>query len=245
MNKFTRHLHRLFWSLYGPVVWDEKRSTERLPLIRTVTGLLLIRRKNDNEQVLDAGCGTGSYSLSLAQAGFDVLGIDFAAGMIASARSKTTDEMLGHAYFEVADLNRPLPFTDEHFDHCINISVLQVLEDPAATLKELWRVLKPEGTLLLLHVPRLHSEKWSYREAVRSRMAKLETKGLFRQILVAAKVYAEQTSAVNYWTEQELYRMLTRARFRPLSTESHNPILVLAEKLPEPLLACGESASML
>ncbi|MFH0991800.1 MAG: class I SAM-dependent methyltransferase [bacterium] len=38
-----------------------------------------------NEWVLDAGCGTGNYSVALAQAGYCVIGTDFTAGMLAKA----------------------------------------------------------------------------------------------------------------------------------------------------------------
>jgi ubiquinone/menaquinone biosynthesis C-methylase UbiE len=53
----------------------------------------LSRVKSKGERALDAGCGTGNYALALAQVGFHVTGIDYAAGMLARAQDKVTDEL--------------------------------------------------------------------------------------------------------------------------------------------------------
>lgn len=230
MKPSTRPFQRLFWSYYGPLVWDSKESGGKLPAIQMITELLQNRRKAPMERVLDAGCGTGEFSLALAEVGFDVTGVDFAAGMVGSARAKTSHNMPGRASFKVGDLNKPLSFPDECFDHCIHISVLQLVADPTATLKELWRLLKPEGTLVLLHVPRVPAANLTYRDALRSRLKKFETRGIWKTLWVAAKVYAERTTSVTYWTEVELKEMLIQAHFLPLSTESENPIVILSSK---------------
>ena len=75
---------------------------------------------------------------------------------------------MGAITFQQMSLNEPLVFPDAHFDHIINISVLQVVADPDWTLRELARVLKPGGTLLLLHVPRPAYHVLSLREEIRA-----------------------------------------------------------------------------
>jgi SAM-dependent methyltransferase len=89
--------------------------------------------------VLDAPCGDGSLALTLQQAGYDAHGVDINA---AGAR------LLGPAYHDV-DLNGRLPFADALFDVAVSIEGIEHLENRFAYLRELHRVLKPHGTLIL------------------------------------------------------------------------------------------------
>lgn len=50
--------------------------------------------KGDTIRILDLGCGTGSYTIALAEAGYDVVGVDLAAGMLAVARDKARQQGL-------------------------------------------------------------------------------------------------------------------------------------------------------
>jgi SAM-dependent methyltransferase len=89
--------------------------------------------------VLDAPCGDGSLAATLRQAGYDAHGVDInAAGA----------DLLGPRYHD-ADLNGRLPFGDASFDALLSIEGIEHLEDRFAYLRELRRVLKPEGTLIL------------------------------------------------------------------------------------------------
>ena len=72
-------------------MWDEQ--TRPLPHIERITTILTARQAVRGAQVLDAGCGTGTYALALAKAGFNVIGIDYASGMLARARAKVTSEL--------------------------------------------------------------------------------------------------------------------------------------------------------
>ena len=60
----------------------------------------------------------------------------------------------GTVSLRMASLDRPLPFGDAGFDHGILASVLQAVADPRFTLGELWRVLKPGGTLVVARYSR-------------------------------------------------------------------------------------------
>ena len=143
-----------------------------------------------DEWVLDAGCGTGDFALALAEAGFHVIGADYAAGMLIRAQDKVTGELASRISFHQVDLNRKLHFPDARFDHVINISVLQVAAEPTFTLGELWRLLRPGGTLVVLHIPRSDSCNLPLREAIRYRIQELEKKTQERVALVATKVWA-------------------------------------------------------
>ena len=112
-------LRRLFWSLYGWYVWNRQPDPRSQAVIHRIVDLLAARRRGNGEHVLDAGCGTGDFTVRLAQAGFQVTGIDYAAGMLVRARSKLALAPEGAVSLRMASLDRPLPFRDGRFDHSI------------------------------------------------------------------------------------------------------------------------------
>src|SRR4029079_14551447 len=89
--------------------------------------------------VLDAPCGDGSLAATLRQGGYDAHGVDINA---------TGAGLLGPAYHDV-DLNGRLPFADALFDVALSLEGIEHLENRFAYLRELRRVLKPQGTLVL------------------------------------------------------------------------------------------------
>lgn len=94
--------------------------------------------------LLDVGTGTGHWLPFLAGAGYRVAGLDASAGMLAVARSKfdrAFDLIQGDAHC--------LPFRDACFDVVCAITLLEFVGDHAAALDEMYRCLKPGGTLVL------------------------------------------------------------------------------------------------
>lgn len=96
-------LYRAFWSQYGRHVWDDTKASWKRDELLRVFHILASRRKNPGERVLDAGCGTGEYSLMLAGAGFTVTGVDYSPGMLARARTKIAKAPQGSLSFHQAD----------------------------------------------------------------------------------------------------------------------------------------------
>lgn len=96
-------------------------------------------------RILDAGCGSGPLFAALRDRGAIVSGIDKSAGMLAVARRRLGDD----ADLKVAELGSPLPFPDDTFDDVTASLVLHYLENWAAALAELRRVLKPGGRLIV------------------------------------------------------------------------------------------------
>ncbi|WP_434056769.1 methyltransferase domain-containing protein [Amycolatopsis ponsaeliensis] len=118
-----------------------------LPAILGLAGDVAGRR------ILDAGCGSGPLFAALRDRGAVVTGFDSSAGMVESARRK-----LGSgAELQVADLGEPLSYPDGAFDDVVAALVLHYLEDWAAPLAELRRVLRPGGRLIMaVNHPLLH-----------------------------------------------------------------------------------------
>lgn len=96
-------------------------------------------------RILDVGCGSGPLFAALRDRGAVVSGFDSSAKMVELARRRLGDS----ADLRVADLSRPLPFPGGAFDDVIVSLVLHYLEDWAAPLAELRRVLRPGGRLIL------------------------------------------------------------------------------------------------
>lgn len=96
-------------------------------------------------RVLDAGCGAGPLSAALRAKGALVAGFDSSPAMVALARQRLGED----ADLRVADLSQPLPYADGEFDDVVCSLVLHYLQDWAAPLAELRRVLRPGGRLLL------------------------------------------------------------------------------------------------
>jgi SAM-dependent methyltransferase len=101
------------------------------------------------KRILDAGCGNGRYTrFLLAQADSDavITAFDYSQQMLARARQRLDNE---RATQVAADLTR-LPYGDGVFDAAVCGWVLEHLPDPRPGLRELARVLQPNGKLLLL-----------------------------------------------------------------------------------------------
>ncbi|WP_135549936.1 class I SAM-dependent methyltransferase [Paenibacillus cymbidii] len=90
--------------------------------------------------VLDAGCGVGAFSEPLVR-GNVVTGVDFSEKSLAYAAKRGLRT-------SSADLTA-LPFADGHFDVVLCIGVIQLIPNYKPVLRELARVTKPRGTLLV------------------------------------------------------------------------------------------------
>jgi demethylmenaquinone methyltransferase/2-methoxy-6-polyprenyl-1,4-benzoquinol methylase len=95
------------------------------------------------ERVLDLAAGTGTSSTPFQQAGASVVACDFSLGMLEVGHKRNP-----HLDFVAGDATK-LPFRDESFD-AVTISFgLRNVEDTTAALRELRRVTKPGGRLLV------------------------------------------------------------------------------------------------
>ncbi len=168
----------------------------------------------------------------LTQAGFCVIGTDFAAGMLAKAQDKITNGLSRLVSFQQADLNMPLKFHEARFDHIIGISVLQAVANPIFTLSELHRVLKPGGTLVL-SLPKQNSILFSQSvgEFVRYRIRHLERRTPGKILLVILKSFGDRFGNIPRWTMLQAQQMTSASGFKVISLDEGGQILVVAEKV--------------
>jgi ubiquinone/menaquinone biosynthesis C-methylase UbiE len=98
-------------------------------------------------EVLEVGVGTGS-NLPYYQPGCRVTGIDFSPGMLAKAGSKVSQAKVPVSLLEM-DAER-MEFVDNTFDTVIATCVFCSVPNPMQGLREIRRVCKPEGQIILL-----------------------------------------------------------------------------------------------
>ncbi len=106
---------------------------------------LVDRLPRDGGQVLDVATGTGLVAQALLARGFRVTGLDQSPEMLVRAR-----ERFGDRVELVEGSADELPFDDASFDHLTFTYLLRYVDDPAATLAELARVVRPGGTIAML-----------------------------------------------------------------------------------------------
>ncbi len=97
--------------------------------------------------ILDAGCGTGNFSIKLAEAKVKVTGVDISAEMLRIASDKSRQAGHDIDFLEI-DLHH-LPFADESFDGVISMAAIEFIKELEPVMEELYRVLKPDGHLLI------------------------------------------------------------------------------------------------
>jgi SAM-dependent methyltransferase len=101
--------------------------------------------------VLEAGCGVGAQTVTLAQRSPDAqfTSVDVSAASLAEARRRADRAGLTNVDFRQADI-LDLPFKDESFDHMFVCFVLEHLSRPVEALAILNRLLRPGGTTTVI-----------------------------------------------------------------------------------------------
>lgn len=105
-------------------------------------------------KVLDVGCGGGQLLLAMAarQPDWRLTGLDLSDGQVKRARARAAGAGAGVDFVQGSALD--LPFADDTFDGVVSVASIKHWPDPARGLAEIYRVLKPGGTMLVFEVDR-------------------------------------------------------------------------------------------
>ncbi len=131
----------------GYDLWSEIYDDEANPLVM-IEAPEVSRALGDVRglSVLDVGCGTGRHAVELAKAGAQVTGVDFSNGMLEKARAKPGAESVRFIHQDAA---ATLPFEPRSFDRVISCLVVDHVKDLAAFFRELHRVCRDEGFIVV------------------------------------------------------------------------------------------------
>ena len=112
-------------------------ALEQNPVIKLINA-----KKGD--YILDVGCGTGRYTNIFSQCGSKLVGIDFSRSMLKIAKNRVKK-----ADFKQVDITKKFPFPSKTFDKMICSLVISHIKNISPVLKEMKRVLKDEGFIIL------------------------------------------------------------------------------------------------
>lgn len=117
-----------------------------------------------NKKILDWGCGIGHFSYMLMKKGFEVHGYSYTIADDCSKMQKILKKQFNKDWhLKSASDQDPvkLPYSDNSFDAVISLGVLEHVKETKgnelSSLKEIHRILKPQGTLFIFHLPNRYS----------------------------------------------------------------------------------------
>lgn len=171
-----------FDTALGRRVW-----TDELRAVAALLGPLSGRR------VLDAGCGDGRLAVVLAGEGARVVGADIDVSMLRAARARGKEAKV-ELSLVAADVAR-VPLASESFDTIVAVTTLCFVPDPRAAARELARLLRPGGRLVIGELGRWSS--W----ALSRRLRALLRPGPWR--------------AARFWTRSALIRLVREVDLVP------------------------------
>jgi ubiquinone/menaquinone biosynthesis C-methylase UbiE len=117
---------------------------KRLRLIEKIAGPI------EGKRIIDCGCGAGEYVRALSRLSGHVYGFEYQTEKLLSSGSGSANDRLA-----AGDIHN-IPFPDASFDLAIVNEVLEHVPDDLAGLREVRRILKPTGTLVVLSPNRLY-----------------------------------------------------------------------------------------
>jgi ubiquinone/menaquinone biosynthesis C-methylase UbiE len=100
-------------------------------------------------KVLDVGCGDGTTAIPAARLGADVLGVDIASNLVAAGNRRAAAEGLTNCRFQEGDASDLHDLEDKSFDRVISIFGAMFAPRPFDVAKELVRVTRPGGKIVM------------------------------------------------------------------------------------------------
>lgn len=107
-----------------------------------VMGML---RPGRGETILDAGCGTGVFTLDMLVAGAQIVGLEPSLPMLLRAGNK----LQAYPFFMVRGDMRILPFHDNAFDKAVSVTAIEFIPDAGGAIREMFRVTRPGGFIVV------------------------------------------------------------------------------------------------
>ena len=134
----------MFWDKISPVY--DLFETVYNKKVYTGTGAQVAKLIDPYDEVLECACGTGAISVSIAGKCRKLVATDYSEGMLKQAEAKCRGYY--NVTFETADIT-DLPYKDGRFDKAVAGNVIHLIPNPEKALRELERVVKPGGKIII------------------------------------------------------------------------------------------------
>jgi SAM-dependent methyltransferase len=197
----------------------------------------------DGSRVLEAGCGVGAQTVTLARnsPGARIVSVDISAASLAQAKSRAEAAGITNVEFRQADVFA-LPFGPESFDHVFVCFVLEHLSRPLEALRLLKRLLRPGGSITVIEGD--HGSAYFHPDSEAARRA------------IQCQVDLQRAAGGNALIGRQVYPLLVEAGFgavrvspRMVYVDASRPALVegftrrtftaMIEGVRQPAIAAG------
>jgi ubiquinone/menaquinone biosynthesis C-methylase UbiE len=181
-----------------------------------------------NKVVLDIGCGYGRLSLIIKEKGCRVYGIDINKNAIKEAKNNPNLESVK---FSVQDAKRT-NFSNNFFDVVVSQAVLACMDkkERRKVLKEVYRILKPEGILSISEFGMKSADKLRYEKDA------LITKE-YGTVIVGSNRNAQKFRTHNF-NKAELKLLLKETRFKIIHYENPGFVTIHDNQHPGHIFIC-------
>lgn len=155
----------------------------------------------ENSVVLEAGCGVGAQTVTLAKKspGARIISIDISKESLSEARRNVDAEGITNVEFQQGDIFN-LAFEEKSFDHLFLCFVLEHLENPVEALTQLKKFIRPGGTVTVIEGD--HGSVYFYPDNEDAHKA------------VNCQIELQKHAGGNALIGRELYPLLTRSGFK-------------------------------
>ncbi len=186
-----------------PEAYDRWFATPIGALVKRYESELLLDqlKPRQGEIILDAGCGTGVFTLDILSSGAEVIGLDLSLPMLIRAKEKAQ----GYPFKTVAGDILRLPFREGFFDKAISVTALEFIEDGKGAVRELFRITRRGGSVVVATLNSL--SPWALRRKAEARKGHtLFKKAIFRspaELRALAPVDGMVRTAIHFQKEED------------------------------------------
>jgi SAM-dependent methyltransferase len=190
----------------------------RAEVIEMLEGTVAAGTPRRDVHVLDVACGPGNMTVTLAESGFSVTGVDPYGARVEVAREKRRAQRLTNVAFRHGDLARSGALKSAAFDRLVNIHSLYLHPEPERLLSEAHRVLKPGGYGIFVNRTRKVNDLTTLREV----KAREGVPAALRSLLWVApnsifEAVRKRSGAPHYWNADVFGSALRDAGFTVLT----------------------------
>lgn len=136
--------------------WDriyKEQGEVQFDVLPTVRIAVDVFKRNECNSIMDLGCGTGRHTIYLAEHGFKVHATDISEHGLEITKAKAKKLNLNNIEFKQHDM-RDIPFDNNSLDGilCVWTTGHGTLEDACKNVNEIYRILKPNGVVVIDYV---------------------------------------------------------------------------------------------